>query len=107
MLFGSCYCHPSSPVSRRRLLCAGGAGFVSALIGTLVGNERTARAQALGSKVPEVVRGAVRIVTDNQVIQFIPSENRDGLSIQRRTGSNLTLDTPALTALDHELCLSI
>src|SRR5258707_13377034 len=107
MLFGSCYCHRSSPVSRRRLLCAGGAGFVSALIGTLVGNERTARAQALGSKVPEVDRVAVRIVTDNQVIQFIPSEKRDGLTIERRTGANLTPDAPPRTALHGEWGLSM
>jgi hypothetical protein len=48
MLFGTCNCHQRSPISRRGLLCAGGPGFVSALIGTLAGNARTARAQALG-----------------------------------------------------------
>src|SRR6476619_701123 len=93
MLFGKCNCNSSaSSISRRGLLCAGGAGFVSALIGTLAGSARTARAQALGSRVPEVDRVAVRIVTDNQVIQFIPSEKRDGLTIERRTGANLTPD---------------
>jgi len=55
------------------LLCAGGAGFVSALIGTLVGTSRTAQAQTLGSQVPEVDRLAVRMVTDNEVILFVPS----------------------------------
>jgi 7,8-dihydropterin-6-yl-methyl-4-(beta-D-ribofuranosyl)aminobenzene 5'-phosphate synthase len=107
MLFGSCYCHPWSSVSRRRLLCAGGAGFVSALIGTLAGNGRTARAQPLGSQVPEVDRVAVRIVTDNQVVQFIPSEKRDGLTIERRTGANLTPDAPPRTALHGEWGLSM
>jgi 7,8-dihydropterin-6-yl-methyl-4-(beta-D-ribofuranosyl)aminobenzene 5'-phosphate synthase len=107
MLFGTCNCHPRSPISRRALLCAGGAGFVSALIGTLAENARTARAQALGSTVPEVDRVAVRIVTDNQVIQFIPSEKRDGLTIERRTGANLTSDAPPRTALHGEWGLSM
>ena len=107
MLFGTCNCHSLSPISRRGLLCAGGAGFVSALIGTLAGNARTAQAQALGSRVPEVDRVAVRIVTDNQVIQFIPSEKRDGLTIERRTGANLTPDAPPRTALHGEWGLSM
>ena len=107
MLFGSCNCHSRLPMSRRRLLCAGGAGFVSALIGTLAGSARTARAQALGSSVPEVDRVAVRIVTDNQVIQFIPSEKRGGLAIERRTGANLSPDAPPRTALHGEWGLSM
>jgi 7,8-dihydropterin-6-yl-methyl-4-(beta-D-ribofuranosyl)aminobenzene 5'-phosphate synthase len=107
MLFGTCNCHLRSPISRRGLLCASGAGFVSALIGTLAGNARTARAQTLGSNVPEVDRVAVRIVTDNQVIQFIPSEKRDGLTIERRTGANLTPDAPPRTALHGEWGLSM
>jgi 7,8-dihydropterin-6-yl-methyl-4-(beta-D-ribofuranosyl)aminobenzene 5'-phosphate synthase len=107
MLFGSCNCHSRLPMSRRRLLCAGGAGFVSALIGTLAGSARTARAQALGSRVPEVDRVAVRIVTDNQVIQFIPSEKRGGLAIERRTGANLSPDAPPRTGLHGEWGLSM
>jgi 7,8-dihydropterin-6-yl-methyl-4-(beta-D-ribofuranosyl)aminobenzene 5'-phosphate synthase len=80
---------------------------VSTLIGTLVETSRAAQAQALGSKAPEVDRLAVRIVTDNQVIQFIPSEKRDGLTIERRTGANLTPDAPPRTALRGEWGLSM
>jgi 7,8-dihydropterin-6-yl-methyl-4-(beta-D-ribofuranosyl)aminobenzene 5'-phosphate synthase len=76
------------------VLCAGGAGFVSALISTLVGSSRTAQAQALGSQVPEVDRVAVRMVTDNQVIMFVPSEKRVGLTIERK-GGNQTPDAAA------------
>jgi 7,8-dihydropterin-6-yl-methyl-4-(beta-D-ribofuranosyl)aminobenzene 5'-phosphate synthase len=55
MLFGTCNCTSrASSISRRGLLCAGGAGFVTALIGTLAGSSRTAQAQALASKPPEV-----------------------------------------------------
>lgn len=76
MLFGTCNCRlDASAPSRRGLLCAGGVGFVSALIGTLVGTLQTARAQALGSQVPEVDRLAIRMVTDNQVIQFVPPKS--------------------------------
>src|SRR3979490_222950 len=74
MFIGTCNCDPRTlSMSRRGLLCAGGAGFVSALIGTLAGSSRTARAQALASNPPEVDSLAVRIVTDNQIIKWIPS----------------------------------
>jgi 7,8-dihydropterin-6-yl-methyl-4-(beta-D-ribofuranosyl)aminobenzene 5'-phosphate synthase len=107
MLFGTCKCNRrASSISRRELLCAGGAGFVSALIGTLVGTSRTAQAQALGSQVPEVDRLAVRIVTDNQIIQFVPSEKSEGLAIERRN-ANLTPEAPPRTALNGEWGLSM
>src|SRR5215471_7578453 len=81
MLFGTCNCNwNGSPISRRGLLCSGGAGFVTALIGTLASSSRTAQAQALASKPPEVDSLAVRIVTDNQIIKFIPTEKREPLA---------------------------
>ena len=93
MLFGACSCLPAAfSMSRRGLLCAGGAGFVTALIGTLASSSRIARAQALASKPPEVDSLAVRIVTDNQIIKWIPTEKRDGLTIERRPGGNLRPD---------------
>jgi 7,8-dihydropterin-6-yl-methyl-4-(beta-D-ribofuranosyl)aminobenzene 5'-phosphate synthase len=108
MLFGTCNCLPmSSCVSRRDLLCGGGAGFVSALVGTLVGNAQTARAQALGSRVPEVDRLAVSIVTDNQLIKFIPTEKRDGLTIERRPAGNVTPDAPPRVDMVGEWGLSM
>jgi 7,8-dihydropterin-6-yl-methyl-4-(beta-D-ribofuranosyl)aminobenzene 5'-phosphate synthase len=101
MLFGTCSCSPASALSRRGVLCAGGAGFVTALIGTLIGASRTAQAQALGSRVPEVDRLAVRIVTDSHGVNFVPSEKREGLAIER-AGSNLTPDAPPRTNLHGE-----
>jgi len=108
MLFGKCDCSSGlRSLSRRGLLCAGGAGFVSALIGTLIETSRTTQAQAIGSQVPEVDRLAVRFVTDNQVVQFVPSEKRAGLTIERRTGSNTTPEAAPRTALNGEwgLCM--
>jgi 7,8-dihydropterin-6-yl-methyl-4-(beta-D-ribofuranosyl)aminobenzene 5'-phosphate synthase len=108
MLFNTCNCvRGPSAMSRRGVLCAGGAGFVSALIGMLVDASRTARAQALGSRVPEVDWLAVRIVTDNEVIQFVPSEKREDLAVERRTGSNVTPDAPPRTTLNGEWGLSM
>src|SRR5262249_47130907 len=45
----------------------------------------TARSSSRARSSPEVDRVAVRIVTDNQVIQFIPSEKRDGLTILKQS----------------------
>src|ERR1700704_6524524 len=108
MLFGTCSCLPTAlSMSRRGLLCAGGAGFVSALIGTLAGSSRAARAQALTSNPPEVDGLAVRIVTDNQIIKWIPTEKRDGFTIERRPGGNLSPDTPPSVDLVAEWGLSM
>jgi 7,8-dihydropterin-6-yl-methyl-4-(beta-D-ribofuranosyl)aminobenzene 5'-phosphate synthase len=89
------------------MLCAGGAGFVTALIGTLAGSSRTAQAQALASKPPEVDSLAVRIVTDNQIIKFIPTEKRDGLTIERSPGGNLSKDAPPSVELIGEWGLAM
>jgi 7,8-dihydropterin-6-yl-methyl-4-(beta-D-ribofuranosyl)aminobenzene 5'-phosphate synthase len=106
MLFNQCSCATASSVSRRVVLCGAGAGFVSALISTMVGSSRTAQAQALGSQVPEVDRVAVRMLTDNQVILFVPSEKRVGLTIERM-GLGLAPDAPPRTTLKGEFGLSM
>ncbi len=107
MSLDPCNCDPGDlSLSRRDMLCAGGAGFVSALIGTLVVTSRTAQAEAVGSQVPEVDRLAVRIVTDNQVTQFVPSEKREGLAIERK-GGNQTPDAPPRTTLVGEWGLAM
>lgn len=98
---------PALSKPRRTLLCAGGAGFVTALIGTLIGSSRTAQARPLGSDIPQVDRLAVRIVTDNQVVQFVPSEKRAGLAIERRTGSNVRREAPPRATLLGEWGLSL
>jgi 7,8-dihydropterin-6-yl-methyl-4-(beta-D-ribofuranosyl)aminobenzene 5'-phosphate synthase len=106
MLFGGCACSPAT-MSRRGLLCAGGAGFVSALTAVLIGASRSALAQELKAHVPEVDYLAVRIVTDNRVVLFVPSEQRDGLNIERRVGPNLSHDSPPSTDLGGEFGLAM
>jgi 7,8-dihydropterin-6-yl-methyl-4-(beta-D-ribofuranosyl)aminobenzene 5'-phosphate synthase len=50
---------------------------------------------------------AVRIVTDNQLIKFIPTEKRDGLTIERNPGGNLSKDAPPSVELIGEWGLSM
>jgi 7,8-dihydropterin-6-yl-methyl-4-(beta-D-ribofuranosyl)aminobenzene 5'-phosphate synthase len=107
MLFNICNCMASPAASELGSLCAGGAGFVSAVIATLAGSERTQAAKTLHAEVPVVDRVAVRMVTDNVIIQFVPSETRDGLVIERRTGSNTAPDRPPRAALNGEWGLAM
>jgi 7,8-dihydropterin-6-yl-methyl-4-(beta-D-ribofuranosyl)aminobenzene 5'-phosphate synthase len=107
MLFSACNCLPSSGISRRDLICGGGAGFVTALVGTLAGSGRIARAQPLRSRVPEVDGLAVTIVTDTQLIKFIPTEKRNGLTIERRPAGNVRPDAPPRFDLVAEWGLSM
>jgi 7,8-dihydropterin-6-yl-methyl-4-(beta-D-ribofuranosyl)aminobenzene 5'-phosphate synthase len=105
MLFNACNCGPALAVNFAHI-CGGGAGFISAVIATLAGSARTAPAKTLGRAVPEVDRLAVRMVTDNVVIQLVPSEKRDGLTIERKSG-NTVPDKPPRTILNGEWGLAM
>ena len=107
MLFGSCNCmtRPSS-FSRRSLLRAGGASFVSALVSTMIGSGRTAQAKTLSEAVPEVDRLSVRIVTDIMVRRNVPSEKVEGLTVER-AGPNEIPDASPRTTLVGEWGLSM
>jgi 7,8-dihydropterin-6-yl-methyl-4-(beta-D-ribofuranosyl)aminobenzene 5'-phosphate synthase len=107
MLFGSCNCmtRPSS-FSRRSLLRAGGASFVSALVSTMIGSGRTAQAKTLSEAVPEIDRLSVRIVTDIMVRRNVPSEKVEGLTVER-AGPNEIPDAPPRSTLVGEWGLSM
>ena len=107
MLFGPCTQNAvASFLPATSLLCSGGAGFITAMMATLATNARTAPAKTLGGGVPVVDTLAVHMVTDNIVIQFVPSEKRDGLTIERRSG-NTRLDVPPRHILNGEWGLSM
>lgn len=107
MLFNVCNCvTPSAMGADIGSLCAGGAGFVSAMIATLAAGRRTAPAKTLRGEVPVVDRLAVRMVTDNIVMQFVPNEKRDGLTIERKSG-NTHPDNPPRTILNGEWGLAM
>jgi 7,8-dihydropterin-6-yl-methyl-4-(beta-D-ribofuranosyl)aminobenzene 5'-phosphate synthase len=105
MFFSGCNCIPDA--SSLGALCSGGAGFVTAMMAALAAAARTAEATPLGRKVPEVDRLAVRIVTDNIVIQFVPAEKRGALTIERRSGGNTRPDAPPYAALNGEWGLAM
>jgi 7,8-dihydropterin-6-yl-methyl-4-(beta-D-ribofuranosyl)aminobenzene 5'-phosphate synthase len=108
MLFGPCAQDAAvSFLPATSSLCADGVGFVTAMMATLAANARTAPAIKLGRTVPEVDRLAVHMVTDNIVIQFVPSETRDGLTIERYTRGNLAPDRPPRNALNGEWGLAM
>jgi len=105
MLFNICNCGASLAADFGPL-CAGGAGFVSAMVATMVVNAQTRTAPALAGKPPQVERLAVRIVTDNIVTQFVPNEMREGLTVERR-GGNTRPDAPPRYVLNGEWGLAM
>ena len=103
MLFNLCNCATALSDAS---LCAGGAGFVSAMIGALASAQRTAPAKTLRAGVPEVDRVAIRIVTDNVTQLFVPEETREGLTIERRVPHSHP-DRPPRHILNAEWGLSM
>ena len=98
MLFGACNCTPAAlGPSRRGLLCAGGAGFVTALVGTLIGSGRTAHAKTLSGPVPEIDRLNVTIVDDIMVRRNAPTQKLDGLTVERAQPNEVPDRAPRAT----------
>src|SRR3974390_2732327 len=107
MLLSSCGCNfQTSSISRRRLLCTGGASFVSALVSTMIGSGQPARAQTLPGAIPQVDRLSIRIVSDIIVRRFATSQKLDGLTIERMQGNEMP-DTPPRASLVGEWGLSM
>lgn len=107
MLFGGCNCVPGlSSLAASGTFGPDSVGFVTAMIGAMVAGAQTGQARPLGHSVPEIDRLAVRMITDNIVIQFIQSEKRNGLTIERKSG-NTTPDAPPRTVLHGEWGLSM
>ena len=73
----------ASGVSRRDVLCAGGAAAFSSLVGALLGEAKPVRAQALGAAVPEVEHLAVRVVIDSFQQAISPSTRVGAVEVQR------------------------
>jgi len=72
-----------SGISRRDVLCAGGAAVLSYLVATLLGGAKPARAQALNGAAPEVDRLAVRVVTDSYHLAIAPNIKVGEVEVQR------------------------
>jgi 7,8-dihydropterin-6-yl-methyl-4-(beta-D-ribofuranosyl)aminobenzene 5'-phosphate synthase len=107
MLFGPCATDSAATfLPTAGQFCAGGAGFISAMVGAMVAAGKMAPAKTLRGEVPAVDRLAVRVVTDNIVIQFVPNETRDGLTVERKSG-NTVPDKPPRTILNGEWGLAL
>jgi len=108
MLFGGCGCLAgAATLPGLGALCAGGAGFVTAMLAALAPSRQSAEMLSPGRAPPVVDRLAVRMLTDNVVMQFVPGEKREGLTIERRTGGNTRPDRPPRHALAGEWGLSM
>jgi 7,8-dihydropterin-6-yl-methyl-4-(beta-D-ribofuranosyl)aminobenzene 5'-phosphate synthase len=103
MLFNVCACGSALAGSS---LCAGGSGFVTAMMAALAAAQRTRPAKTLRAEVPEVDRVAIRIVTDNLTQLFVPEETRDGLAIERRVPHSYP-DRPPRHILNAEWGLAL
>ena len=106
MLFNLCNCVPPSALAAGSF-CAGGAGFITAVVGAMAAAGKTQPAPTLRGKVPEVDWLGVRIVTDTTIVQFVPAETRDGFAIERRVGGNTHPDRPPRTTLQGEWGLAM
>src|SRR5881227_2743021 len=73
----------ASGVSRREVLCAGGAAAFSSLVAALLGGAERARAEALAGPVPEVDYLAVRVVTDSFQLALAPGMKVGAVEVQR------------------------
>jgi 7,8-dihydropterin-6-yl-methyl-4-(beta-D-ribofuranosyl)aminobenzene 5'-phosphate synthase len=92
-------------LDRRNVLCGGGAAVFGALVASLLGNSRPARAAALAGTVPEVDRLSVRVVVDSYQIAVAPSSKAGPVEIQR-FGWALS-DQPPSRSLFSEFGLSM
>jgi 7,8-dihydropterin-6-yl-methyl-4-(beta-D-ribofuranosyl)aminobenzene 5'-phosphate synthase len=70
-------------LDRRATLCGGGAAAFAALLASLLGGGRPARAQMLRGAVPEVDHVAVRVVVDSYQIAVAPSSREGDVEIRR------------------------
>ena len=93
-------------VHRRDIVCGGGATVFSAIVATLLGDARPARAATLTGKVPEIDRVAIRVVVDNYQIATAPSRKLQDVDIEH-FGWPLSVDRPPGKTLISEFGLSM
>jgi 7,8-dihydropterin-6-yl-methyl-4-(beta-D-ribofuranosyl)aminobenzene 5'-phosphate synthase len=98
--------HQEGPISRRDVVCGGGASVFAALIASLLGGSRPVRAEAVSGSVPEVDALAVRVVTDSYQFAVAPSRTAGGVEIQH-FGWGIAGDKPPGRTLISEFGLSM
>jgi len=86
--------HRELPVSRRDVICGGGASVFSAMIAALLGGTRAAPAEALSGSVPEVDALAVRVVTDSYQFAVAPAKPRTASRSSTSAGASAATSRP-------------
>ena len=74
-----CQCNA---IHRRDVVCGGGAALFSAIVTTLLGGAKPARAEAIAGTVPEIDRVAVRVVVDCYQFAVAPSRKVSDVEIE-------------------------
>lgn len=74
-----CQCNA---IHRRDVVCGGGAAMFSAIVATLMGSAKPARAETIAGKVPEIDRVAVRVVVDSYQFAVAPSRKLADVEIE-------------------------
>jgi 7,8-dihydropterin-6-yl-methyl-4-(beta-D-ribofuranosyl)aminobenzene 5'-phosphate synthase len=87
-------------------MCGGGAVLFSAIVGTLIGSQKPARAEPISGKVPEIDRVAVRVVVDSYQFAVAPSRKVANVEIEH-FGWGIGGGKPPGTTLVSEFGLSM
>jgi 7,8-dihydropterin-6-yl-methyl-4-(beta-D-ribofuranosyl)aminobenzene 5'-phosphate synthase len=98
--------HEEPAVNRRNVLCGGGAAVFGAMITSLLGGSKPARAEPLSGAVPEIDGLAVRVVIDSYQFAVAPSRKVESVDIQH-FGWGIGLDKPPGPTLVSEFGLSM
>ena len=95
-----------NPLNRRRILCGGGAAVFAAMMTSLLGGSRLARAQTIAGSVPEVDRVSIRVAVDSYQFAVVATKKVGPVEIQH-FGWGLTPDKPPSRTLISEFGLSM
>ena len=93
-------------ISRRDVLCGGGASAFTLLIAALLGDTQPARAATISGSVPEIDALAVRVVVDSFQFAVAPSRSLEGVEIQH-FGWGIRKDSPPGRTLVSEFGLAM
>jgi 7,8-dihydropterin-6-yl-methyl-4-(beta-D-ribofuranosyl)aminobenzene 5'-phosphate synthase len=93
-------------ISRRDVLCGGGAGVLTGVVAALLGDAKPARAETISGSVPEIDALAVRVVVDSYQFAVAPGRSQEGVAIQH-FGWGIREDRPPGRTLVSEFGLAM
>ena len=95
-----------SLISRRHMLCGGGASVLTGIIAALLGDTTPVRAATISGSVPEIDALAIRVVVDSYQFAVAPGRTQAGLDIQH-FGWGIRPDSPPGRTLISEFGLAM